>query len=194
MCTTLLLERSSEWNAEVWLGLVDFEKALETVERGTLSQSLASTTRHSTSAARFSKRLYWNRGSHWSAKPQAGRNTCSSVSTNSKFASTATAQRSSTAQKQIRSTSSPIVDALTRSRTSAAACSSKRLKIWTHQCANATRHRNSPATLEKQIPLAQLREIARTVTAYCLDQLVAPSRDRTAETWPSMALTALDCC
>ena len=36
LCVTLLLERSSEWNAPVWLGLVDFEKAFDTVEHSTL--------------------------------------------------------------------------------------------------------------------------------------------------------------
>ena len=37
---TLLLERSSEWNAEVWLALVDFEKAFDTVEHAALWAAL----------------------------------------------------------------------------------------------------------------------------------------------------------
>lgn len=32
VCFTLLLEQSSEWNTELWLCLVDFEKAVDTVE------------------------------------------------------------------------------------------------------------------------------------------------------------------
>ena len=32
LCTTLLLERHNEWNLPLWLGLVDFEKAFDTVE------------------------------------------------------------------------------------------------------------------------------------------------------------------
>ena len=37
----LLLERSTEWSAEVWLGLVDFEKAFDTVEHSALWEALA---------------------------------------------------------------------------------------------------------------------------------------------------------
>ena len=36
----LLLERCSEWNAEVWLALVDFEKAFDTVEHTALWDAL----------------------------------------------------------------------------------------------------------------------------------------------------------
>ena len=32
LCLTLLLERCAQWNTEVWFGLVDFEKAFDTVE------------------------------------------------------------------------------------------------------------------------------------------------------------------
>ena len=38
---TLLLEASSEWNAEVWLGLIDFEKAFDTIEHEPLWKALA---------------------------------------------------------------------------------------------------------------------------------------------------------
>ena len=37
---SLLLERCSEWNAEVWLALVEFEKAFDTVEHATLWDAL----------------------------------------------------------------------------------------------------------------------------------------------------------
>ena len=37
----LLLERSAEWNSELWLGLVDFEKAFDTVEHSALWKALA---------------------------------------------------------------------------------------------------------------------------------------------------------
>ena len=32
----LLMERCKEWKAELWLGLVDFEKAFDTIEHDTL--------------------------------------------------------------------------------------------------------------------------------------------------------------
>jgi hypothetical protein len=38
---TLLTERSSEWNTDLWLGLVDFEKAFDTVEHDALWKVLA---------------------------------------------------------------------------------------------------------------------------------------------------------
>ena len=38
---TLLLEASSEWNSEVWLGLIDFEKAFDTIEHEPLWKALA---------------------------------------------------------------------------------------------------------------------------------------------------------
>ena len=34
------MERSSEWNTEVWLALVDFEKAFDTVEHDSLWKAL----------------------------------------------------------------------------------------------------------------------------------------------------------
>ena len=37
----LLLERCAEWNTELWLGLVDFEKAFDTVEHSALWKALA---------------------------------------------------------------------------------------------------------------------------------------------------------
>ena len=40
LSTVLLLERSAEWNHELWLGLVDFEKAFDTVEHNTLWKAL----------------------------------------------------------------------------------------------------------------------------------------------------------
>ena len=40
LCLTLLLERCSEWNMEVWFGLVDFEKAFDTVEHAPLWAAL----------------------------------------------------------------------------------------------------------------------------------------------------------
>ena len=38
---TLLLEASSEWSTEVWIGLIDFEKAFDTVEHEPLWKALA---------------------------------------------------------------------------------------------------------------------------------------------------------
>ena len=40
LCLTLLLEQSAEWNTELWLGLVDFEKAFDTVEHPPLWAAL----------------------------------------------------------------------------------------------------------------------------------------------------------
>ena len=38
--TTLLLERAAEWNVDIWLALVDFEKAFDSVEHDALWQVL----------------------------------------------------------------------------------------------------------------------------------------------------------
>ena len=32
LCTTLLIERCAEWDVDLWLGLVDFEKAFDSIE------------------------------------------------------------------------------------------------------------------------------------------------------------------
>ena len=40
LCTTLLVEQCNEWNIETWLGLVDFEKAFDTVEHDPLWDAL----------------------------------------------------------------------------------------------------------------------------------------------------------
>ena len=40
LCTTLLVEKCAEWNIPLWLGLVDFEKAFDTVEHNTLWEAL----------------------------------------------------------------------------------------------------------------------------------------------------------
>ena len=40
LASSLLLERCSEWNQTVWLALVDFEKAFDTVEHAPLWQAL----------------------------------------------------------------------------------------------------------------------------------------------------------
>ena len=40
LSTTLLLEQCSEWNIDVWLGFVDFEKAFDTVEHNSLWEAL----------------------------------------------------------------------------------------------------------------------------------------------------------
>ena len=41
LCTTLLMERAAEWNVEMWFGLVDFEKAFDTVEHEMLWDALS---------------------------------------------------------------------------------------------------------------------------------------------------------
>ena len=40
LCTTILLEQCAEWNVPLWLGLVDFEKAFDTVEHDSLWKAL----------------------------------------------------------------------------------------------------------------------------------------------------------
>ena len=39
-CTALLFESCSEWNQALWLGLVDFEKAFDTIEHDSLWSAL----------------------------------------------------------------------------------------------------------------------------------------------------------
>lgn len=41
LSTTLLVEKCSEWNQELWLGLVDFEKASDSVEHAPLWHALS---------------------------------------------------------------------------------------------------------------------------------------------------------
>ena len=40
LTTVLVMERTAEWSQELWMGLVDFEKAFDTVEHETLWQAL----------------------------------------------------------------------------------------------------------------------------------------------------------
>ena len=40
LSTTLLVERSAEWNLDIWMGFVDFEKAFDTVEHNSLWEVL----------------------------------------------------------------------------------------------------------------------------------------------------------
>ena len=41
LAATLLIEKTSEWNVDLWLGLVDVEKAFNTVDHGMLWKTLA---------------------------------------------------------------------------------------------------------------------------------------------------------
>ena len=41
LCTTILIERCAEWNVKLWMGLVDFEKAFNSIEHEALWQVLA---------------------------------------------------------------------------------------------------------------------------------------------------------